>query len=605
MKLRNQRVAIDSLVATLMNVVDAIRGNDSINDTVSHYSESKRIVNHYKTICSQHNINANESDIDWEYGLKIARYWQTEVWKDEDIYTYEEKFMSHIESDSLPNYNQIMTIKAMKAALNRSERGNLYIHIGDWIYVIADTYQDDRGNVGLAVGRVNLNNEPDVYIHRNYYGHKVEIRMYPGIVVTSVDGHIMVKADLHNATAVLIDMPMLTFDIRGMIEALDSTKTIIRDWLEWKIQELIIRAVLVTKTSVFYPIIRTAVKFLKGVPGLKRPKARRIFVWNVIRNLAYIRNQKMIDIIGNDIDKFPPTLVAYVYQTIKYETRVWYTDINVALGAYNQSIQNAPIGTRTGKIFVKHLNEVLPIYTEPELKEALTAEFRKIKGYAEYTMLESKIYYHSNEIWNARYTHFDGLIATKKVYTKIFRALYPGRRIVYSFREVARIYTEIADVLRVIRRDGKTYRNAIEAQGYRLPSELLNGRITINQLAKKFRYYLTISRVINESINQEKLLKANNPVASANIAGPAELEQYRLRTEGEYAKCGSENRNCVANYTGYDTIIYRNDRITCEVNPEDGRVRQCYDVRNTVTPESRKFEKYVSSVWRKFLKSKK
>lgn len=82
---------------------------------------------------------------------------------------------------------------------------------------------------------------------------------------------------------------------------------------------------------------------------------------------------------------------------------------------------------------------------------------------------------------------------------------------------------------------------------------------------------------------------------------PPALEVYRLRTYGEYARAGIENHNCVATYANReDSIIYRFDTVTVELEPNTFKIMQCYDKNNTITANSKKVERKIRQIVKEY-----
>lgn len=83
----------------------------------------------------------------------------------------------------------------------------------------------------------------------------------------------------------------------------------------------------------------------------------------------------------------------------------------------------------------------------------------------------------------------------------------------------------------------------------------------------------------------------NNQLPEPPVNLPEWIENIRMKTAHDLIRAGIECQHCIGNYTSSNDIFVREKDICAQIERQNLRVRQCYDVRDQITKESKSLEK--------------
>lgn len=292
---------------------------------------------------------------------------------------------------------------------------------------------------------------------------------------------------------------------------------------------------------------------------------------------------EQVNYVINDIENLPYSVFHYLYNG--HIMRAANFD------EYLGYISRIPAAVKQGKLLMR----MGDVENYPEL-------FKNVHTYFDYMVAQIKAH---------RVVSDNIETITKEQYKYLWKRVF-NSRVAYSRKKYSMLISEINDFKQscmYVINNPHTYPRELVATAKNIKTikaEMEHQKVQTRQLVKDIGMIIHIH---NERVKFDNREKWNDPtpVRANGYKMPPELEQYRLRTFGDYAKCGDENRNCVIGYrTRRNSIIYRFNTVTVEVLPKDHyRIAQCYDKGNKITPESKRIKKYVKDAITRWVASQK
>jgi len=128
---------------------------------------------------------------------------------------------------------------------------------------------------------------------------------------------------------------------------------------------------------------------------------------------------------------------------------------------------------------------------------------------------------------------------------------------------------------------------------------------SLARMIKASAYNHRCARTI-EAKSFEKKVADNTPMHmnSNNIRIPDKLKKYVIETKGQMAKAGKECMTCIAAYSNSKNYLFLRKENICAQVDQNGAIRQCLDIKNRTTKNSKNFRRLIYSAFAENKKQK-
>ena len=141
--------------------------------------------------------------------------------------------------------------------------------------------------------------------------------------------------------------------------------------------------------------------------------------------------------------------------------------------------------------------------------------------------------------------------------------------------------------------------------GYRMGKH--DGYLEIKGSVKKMIQKSIFNHRLEKEKRKSRLLEEKeNLLIKSPFKLPDWLEEIRLKTTHQIIIAGIECNHCIGNYSNDKNHLFFRDKNNCclQLNIENKRVIQCYDINDTVTKNSKELERKVNNAMSKIKKEK-
>jgi hypothetical protein len=92
-------------------------------------------------------------------------------------------------------------------------------------------------------------------------------------------------------------------------------------------------------------------------------------------------------------------------------------------------------------------------------------------------------------------------------------------------------------------------------------------------------------------------LKGDSDLMPRPVNLPDAVAEYFIAKKSDLIKYGAELDHCIGGKINSKNLLFRKGTVCAEVNIDNGSVRQCYDKKNQITPESKEFRAELTEVF--------